>query len=203
MIKVYDKYDFPNNIVVVAKSINEPLNKATRFLPGLAFIAGGVFLLLMQLNMYSTGIYEDFSFSQIILPLILVICGLFAFIALNSINKYKTIGKAGNNAISYNPNNNSLLIRRWEKTYEFKIEDVIDVMVSNCLGSNERYEYRRYVPSENRHDYYKDTQHRNIRKITFTVKGKIIKQKISVPVYDGENVYLNIKENLKRLVNNN
>lgn len=206
MIYKETNYKEPEGLVHVAKSVHEPLHMVVRIVPALAFFLGGLFILYLEVGFYNDDVYmyesnlsdynPSFGISYLWPTILLCTMGIIIFILFYRINHYKTIGKKNENAISYNALNNSLVVRKWEYTYEFKLNNIYYLDYKECMGSKESYVTKRYDPVLKKYEYSGETYKSSIRKIIFKVKENKNSYTIDVPVWNGEAVYDVIKSNL-------
>lgn len=212
MIIKKNDFKIEDYYVAVGKSVNEPLKKFIMYFPPLILLVSALFILWLELRFYFDDlyIYENnlsdyepvFGIKYLYPTIILLIVAIILFVSLKFINHYKTIGNKGEDAIIYNQMNESLIIRRWNYTYEFKMKNIIHLNCKKCMGSSESYAFKRYIPDEKRYVYDIHTYKFSIRKIIFKIKEDNKIYKVTVPVWEGENVYDNIMHNINLMKGN-
>lgn len=204
-------YKFPNDIILVAHSMDRPIHKAARFVPGCAFIAGGFFVLLFEIWSYKDDLYlweeglaydsrPQFGFVRIFIPLLLITLGLLLLLLINYLNHLLTIGSKGDNAISYTPSRDLLLVRRYNLTYEIPFSKIKSFDCKRCFGSKVSYQTTEYIGGQKYQKTYSyDT---GVMKIIINFNNNGHNDSISVPVENGYGVYQVLKENLEDRKNN-
>lgn len=199
-------YKFPDELIVVAHSVDRPIHKVARIVPGLAFIVGGFFILLFEIWSYNDDLYlwreglaydtkPQFGFVRIFIPVLLISIGLILLLVINYLNHLSRIGAKGDNAISYDPSRDLLLVRRYDLTYEIPFLKITDIDCRRCMFSRGSSTTTELIGGQ----YVKKTTYweTNIRKIVIRFNNKGNLDVVSVPVESGDNVYSFLKENLE------
>ena len=174
MLKPIKNYPFPKDLIVVGKSMNNPINPVARFVPGGAFAFGGIMLIWLD----------------VFIAIVMIIIGLTLLILFNAFNHFLTIGKYGDNAISYYEAKDLILIRKWKDTYELPFNSIIKVNTKKCFGSRDSSTSYTYIGGQRMQTTTSwDT---GIRKIVFTYKQGNSTYDISVPVESAYEVYFKL-----------